>query len=172
MVHPLQAFFGRIPLFVDLTPDELDEVPRFSRRNYHKVRFISRSAWRCCLRHRKRLRSTSTARRVESTWRHSARTLSLEKLHFSTGKNEPQTWLRPDARCSHLNEKSISTRNLHPSIQSCPQNCRYQERLRDTNTLIKEALADDGSEKLVARTEEDVGPTRGLMGRLAFWRQR
>ena len=182
MAHPLQAFFGRIPLFTDLTPEELNEVLRsiqptqlaqgdmlFREGQPGDAAYVIESG------EIKVYLDRPEGRIDLATFGSNAiigeiTLLDGQKRTADAVAASDVTLFRIDKR-----EFDFLRRNLHPAAYKVVRKIAVTvcERLRDTNTLIKDALADDGTEKLVARVEEEEQtPSRGLMGRLAFWRQR
>ena len=183
MSHPLQAFFGRIPLFSTLTPDELNEFLRAiepTQLSEGQLLF-------------KENQSCDGAYVVESGEidvyldRPEGR---IRLARFGPGQILGEiALLDGEKRTAHAeaasdvslfkidkSEFDFLRRNRRPAAYKIVRRIAVSvcERLRDTNTLIQEALSDDGSEKLVEYVENEAAPapSQNLLGRLAFWRQR
>ncbi|MEE2787448.1 MAG: cyclic nucleotide-binding domain-containing protein [Myxococcota bacterium] len=183
MSHPLQAFFGRIPLFSTLTPDELNEFLRaieptqlpkgqllFKENQVGDGAYVVESGEIDVYLDRPEGR-ISLARFGPGEILGEIALVDGEKrtAHAEAASEVSLFKINKD-------EFDFLRRNRRPAAYKIVRRIAVSvcERLRDTNTLIQEALADDGSEKLVEYVEKQDAeqPQKRLLGRLAFWRQR
>jgi len=187
MSHPLQAFFGKIPLFSDLTPEELNEVLR-------GIRPTTVSAGNVLFREGD---PPDAAYVVEGGELDIYLERRGERIPIATiGPNsiigeialldgQPRTatvQAQTDAALFRIEKREFDylRQNLHPAAFKVARRIAMTvcERIRETNREIQAQLTGDISKELVpkkAATKPMVESGRitekkSVLGRLAFWR--
>jgi len=186
MSHPLQNFFAKIPLFASLTPDELNELLRaiqptqlaagtllFKEGDQGDAAYVVEQG-----------ELSVFLERIDGDVQLTVLGQSAILGEIALLDGRPRTAnvkAKTDTTLFRIdkNEFDFLRRNLHPAAYKVVRQIAVTvcERLRDTNQLVHQALAEStkpaGPEDAETSSEgpDDENKAKdGILGKLAFWR--
>ena len=188
MSHPLQAFFGKVPLFSDLTPEELNEILRgiqpitvsrgqilFQEGDAPDAAYVVEGGDLDVY-----LERTGTRIPIATIGPNSI----LGEIALLDGQaRTASVQARTDCALFRLEKREFDylRKNLHPAAYKVARRIAMTvcERIRETNREIQSQLSGDIETELLPSKHSPGKPViesgrieskKSVLGRLAFWR--